>query len=123
MAILTARNAADLMRPAIAGATRERLAIAYLDRDGHLLDLLLRDDAGDHVVLPIREIVGRALALNAFGLVAAHNHPSGDPSPSVADIAATRRLALTCGAVDIRLHDHLIFAGERCVSFRLEGLL
>ena len=53
----------------------------------------------------------------------AHNHPSGDPRPSRADIQATRRLAETADALDIRLHDHLIFAGTDCRSFRELGLL
>ena len=53
----------------------------------------------------------------------AHNHPSGDPSPSRADIEATRRLAEAAAALGIRLHDHLIFAGGDCRSFRALGLL
>ena len=123
MEILTARNAADLVGPALADAMSERLAIAPLGADGRLLELEVRDDAVAHVAFQIRAIIARALALDAAGMVIAHNHPSGDPTPSAADIAATRRLALTCGSLDIRLHDHLIFAGGRCTSFRLEGLL
>ena len=123
MPILTARDAADLVAPALADANRERLAVAHLDMHNRLLDLEVRDHAAMHVDLPIRAIVARALALQTVGLVIAHNHPSGDPSPSAADIAATRRLAMTCGPLDIRLHDYLIFAGGRCTSFRLEGLL
>lgn len=123
MAILTARDAADLIAPRLAGAADELLAVAYLDAAGRLLALEVDAEAGDSVALPIRAIVGRALALDARGLVVAHNHPSGDASPSVADITVTRRLALTCASIDIRLYDHLIFAGKDCTSFRLEGLL
>ena len=126
MPILTARDAADLVGPALADAVHERLAVAHLDTDNQLLELDVRDHAATHVDLPIRSIVARALALETAGLVIAHNHPSGDPSPSAADIAATRRLAMACGSLDIRLHDHLIFAGGAsgaCTSFRLEGLL
>ena len=123
MTILTARDAADLIAPRLAGATGELLAIAYLDTAGRLLALDVTETAADSVALPIRSIVGRALALDARGLVVAHNHPSGDSSPSLADITGTRRLALTCAAIDIRLYDHLIVAGEDCTSFRLEGLL
>jgi DNA repair protein RadC len=121
--ILTARDAADLMAPRLAEAPGERLAIAYLGVTGRLIALDLHSEGRESVALPIRAIVGRALALDARGLVIAHNHPSGDPGPSAADIAATRRLAHACEPLDIRLHDHLIFASGECTSFRLEGLL
>ena len=71
----------------------------------------------------MREIFAAALKCDAFGLVIAHNHPSGDPRPSRADIEATRRLAETAAALGICLHDHLIFAGGECCSFRELGLL
>lgn len=123
MVLLTARDAADLIAPRFAGAAGELLAVAYLDATGRLLALDVDTGEGESALLPIRAIVGRALALDARGLVVAHNHPSGDASPSVADITVTRRLALTCASIDIRLYDHLIFAGPDCTSFRLEGLL
>ena len=123
MTILTARDAADLIAPRLTGSAIELLAVAHLDAAGRLLALDVTEAAADSVALPIRAIVARALALDARGLVVAHNHPSGDASPSVADITGTRRLALTCAAIDLRLYDHLIFAGGDCTSFRLEGLL
>lgn len=52
-----------------------------------------------------------------------HNHPSGDPTPSAADCRVTARLAEVAGALDIALHDHLVFAGGDCRSFRALGLL
>ena len=69
----------------------------------------------------MREIFRAALNHGAAGLVIAHNHPSGDPRPSPADVAATRRLAETAAALDIVVHDHLIFAGGECRSFRELG--
>ena len=71
----------------------------------------------------MRAIFAAGLRHGAEGLVIAHNHPSGDPEPSRADIEATRRLADVAAALGIRLHDHLIFAGGECRSFRELGLL
>jgi DNA repair protein RadC len=77
----------------------------------------------DAVELPLAAILTSALRLGARSIVLAHNHPSGDPSPSASDEAATRRLASAAAGVDIRLQDHLIFAGGQCRSFRTLGLL
>ena len=123
MAIATARDAADLLAPLFAAAAEERVAILYLDKDGRELALDAQPGAADFVGLPIRAIVARALALDARGLVIAHNHPSGDARPSAADRAATRRLAVLCEGLEIVLHDHLIFAGGECESLRRLGLL
>jgi DNA repair protein RadC len=124
MIIGTARDAADLLEPVFASASRERLAVLHLDGERRMLAL---DEAPvdkvDSVGLPVRAIIAKALDLGASGVVIAHNHPSGDPRPSQSDIAATRRLADTAAGVGIRLHDHLIFAGRSCRSFRQLGLL
>jgi DNA repair protein RadC len=79
--------------------------------------------AGDTADLPLRQIIGAALAHGSQGLILAHNHPSGDASPSRADLDATRRLADTAASLGIRVHDHLIFAGRDCRSLRAMGLL
>jgi DNA repair protein RadC len=121
--ILTARDAADLFEPHFADAAGERLVTAFLAADGCLLALDARDEDEAAVTLPMRAIVARALALDATGLVIAHNHPSGDPSPSAEDVRLTRRFAMVCDALGIVLHDHLIFAGGKCESFRRLGLL
>jgi DNA repair protein RadC len=71
----------------------------------------------------MREIFRAALNHGAVGLIIAHNHPSGNPEPSRADIEATRTLAQTAASLGIVLHDHLIFAGDDCRSFRALGLL
>lgn len=124
MQIGTFRDAAILLGPLFSGLAGEKLVVLHLDRGRHLLALEERDAESDaSVLLPIREIIARALEIDARGLVIAHNHPSGDPRPSRADIQATRRLADTADALDIRLHDHLIFAGADCRSFRDLGLL
>jgi len=125
MIVDTARAAADLLAPLFADAGREKLAVLHLDKDRALIAIEEHDIGGgaDEIVLPIREIFSAALRHGAVGLVIAHNHPSGDPRPSRADKAATRRLAETAGVLAFVLHDHLIFAGGECLSFRQLGLL
>ncbi|MGQ0660622.1 JAB domain-containing protein [Sphingosinicella sp.] len=123
MEILTARDAADLFEPHFADAAGERLVAIFLAADGRLLAVDSLDEEGNEVTLPMRALVARALALDATGLVIAHNHPSGDPTPSTEDVRLTRRFAMACDALGIVLHDHLIFAGGRCESFRRLGLL
>lgn len=123
MEIGTARDASRLLAPLFAEPRGERLAIALLDAGREVLALDEMPGRGSDVALPIRAIIVRALELGARGLILAHNHPSGDPSPSRADIAATRRLADVAAALGIRLHDHLIFGGAHCRSFRQLGLL
>jgi len=124
MFIGTARDAADLLRPLFEDLSGERLAILHLDGRGSELHLGVEDSMSpDSAPLPLREIIGVALQLDTAALVIAHNHPSGDPTPSRADLDATGRLAGTAAALGIRLHDHLIFAGGACRSFRELGLL
>lgn len=124
MRIDTASDAADLFRPLFAGLGEERIAVAHLDEERRLIGLTLEDEGGsDQVPVRVRRIVASALRLGSASIVVAHNHPSGDPSPSAEDLSATRALAEAAAAVGIRLHDHLIFAGGKCRSFRAEGFL
>ena len=70
-----------------------------------------------------RSLLNRVLEHGAVGLVLVHNHPSGDPQPSRADVIATRRLSALCQAARIELHDHLVVGGSSAVSMRRAGLL
>lgn len=70
-----------------------------------------------------RDVVGKALSLNASTLIMAHNHPSGDPRPSEGDIAFTRRIYVACKALEIVVADHIIVAKRGICSFREEGYL
>lgn len=124
MIVGTARDAADLMEPLFADAPGEKLAVLHLDAERRMIALDEEEVAGsDAVMLPMRAIFAAALERGTSGLVIAHNHPSGDPQPSRADIEATRQLADIAASLGIRLHDHLIFAGPHCRSFRELGLL
>jgi DNA repair protein RadC len=123
VAIVNARDAAELLAPLFAERAGETLAILYLDAAREPIAREMRDAPGDAIALPLREIFAAALGHRAAGLIVAHNHPSGDATPSRADIEATRLLAETGANLGIRLHDHLIFAGAECRSFRELGLL
>ena len=72
---------------------------------------------------PVYRIVADVGINESAGIVLAHNHPSGDPTPSAADRRATRRLACALDAMDCTIIDHLVFGGNRCASFRQLGLL
>lgn len=124
MPLDTARAAARMLTPYFADGRGEQLVLVYLGAGQAVLAIEAgAREPGDSIDLPVRAVIARALALDAHGLILAHDHPSGDPHPSDADIAVTRRLADTAEAVGVRLYDHLIFAGETCVSFRQLGLL
>ena len=125
MIIANAQDAAELFAPLFADAADgERLAVAHLDEERRLIELVSVDPAArEHVDLPVRRIIEDALRLGARGLVICHNHPSGDAQPSWDDVESTRELAETAARLGIRLHDHLIFAGDDKCSLRELGLL
>ena len=79
-------------------------------------------DPGISLVHP-REVFRAAIAEAAASVIVVHNHPSGDPAPSRADVEATRRLAAALAPLAVALHDHLVFAGGDFRSFRELGLL
>jgi DNA repair protein RadC len=114
----------DYCRMALAHETKEQFRILFLDRRNQLLrDEIMQRGTIDHTPVYPREIVQRALELSAGAIILVHNHPSGDPTPSSADIAMTQQIKLACKAMEIELHDHLIIAGQSTVSFRELGLL
>jgi DNA repair protein RadC len=119
MPIATASDAASLLVPLFARPRGEKLVVLHLDADRHAIAVAEYHPGA----LPLRAIVQAALERNAAGLIVAHNHPSGDLRPSPEDIDATRRLSRLAAELGIRLHDHLIFAGRSCSSFRALGLL
>lgn len=121
--VATARDAARLLGPRLAGKSREMLAVAYLQHEQRLAEFILVPGAPETVELPLRRIFADALRLDATALILAHNHPSGDPQPSREDIEATRILASTGDRLGVRLVDHLIFAGARTCSLRALGLV
>ena len=101
----------------------EHLWIAHLDRSSRCIELVRYDGEEGGVTFPIRALILDAAKHNSVGLVIAHNHPSGDPSPSATDLAITRRVSQVCAALDVLVYDHLIIAGDGWYSFRHAGLL
>ncbi|MFA7434654.1 MAG: DNA repair protein RadC [Gemmobacter sp.] len=114
----------DYCRTAMAHRETEQFRVLYLDRRNVLIaDEEQARGTVDHVPVYPREVVKRALELNASALILVHNHPSGDPTPSEADISMTMRVRDAAGALDIVLHDHLIAGRGGVLSFRSEGYL
>jgi DNA repair protein RadC len=108
----------------LAHAPVEQARVLFLDARNRLLaDEAQGHGTVNHTPLYPREVVKRALELHATALVLAHNHPSGDPTPSREDIVTTRDIKTAAEALGIALHDHVIVARARWLSFRQEGLL
>ena len=102
----------------------EQFRVLYLDRKNVLIaDEEQARGTVDKVPVYPREIVKRALELNATALILVHNHPSGDPTPSNEDIVMTEKVQRAAEALEIVLHDHLVIGKSGEVSFRSEGLL
>lgn len=99
----------DYCRTAMAFADREQFRILFLDKRNQLLaDEVQQTGTVDHTPVYPREVVKRALELSATAVVLVHNHPSGDPTPSQADIQMTRQIADIAAPLGITLHDHII---------------
>ncbi|MET3762679.1 JAB domain-containing protein [Sphingomonas sp. UYEF23] len=108
----------------IATAAQEVAAFGYFDPEWRLLAMRhLPPRCVDAVTIPFRTIVADALASDCALVVMAHNHPSGDPTPSAADYRLTRRIAQALQFIDVALFDHLVIAAQGYRSFRARGLL
>lgn len=110
-------------RTTLAHLPREQFRALYLDRRNILLrDELVADGTVDHAPVYPREVIRRALELSASALILVHNHPSGDPTPSRADIAMTRQIVDGAKLFGLQVHDHLVIGREGTASFRSLGL-
>ena len=114
----------DYCHTAMAHRETEQFRILYLDRKNVLIaDEEQARGTVDHVPVYPREVVKRALELNASALILVHNHPSGDPTPSDSDISMTAQVQDAATVLGITLHDHLIIGKSRELSFRATGYL
>ncbi len=114
----------DYCRTSMAHRETEQFRVLYLDRKNVLIaDEEQAKGTVDHVPVYPREVVKRALELNASALILVHNHPSGDPTPSQADITVTGQIHDAAQVMGIVLHDHLIIGKSCDLSFRSEGYL
>lgn len=120
----SASAVADYLRSRLAGQSRESFRVLFLDRrNGLIADELMGAGTVDQAPVYPREIVRRGLELSACGCCLVHNHPSGDPNPSRADVEMTRQVVEACRALGIAVHDHFLVAGDQVVSLRSAGLM
>lgn len=114
----------DYCHTVMAHRDTEQFRVLFLDRKNVLIaDEQQGEGTVDHVPVYPREVVKRALELNASAMILVHNHPSGDPTPSQEDITMTAQIADAAKALSITLHDHLIIGRSRELSFKSQGLL
>ena len=111
-------------RTTMAHQETEQFRILFLDRKNILIaDEVQARGTVDHVPVYPREVVKRALEINASAIILVHNHPSGDTTPSDADIVVTRQIEDAANALSITLHDHLVISKADEFSFRSAGYL
>jgi DNA repair protein RadC len=125
-------------RPAIAGSdalmaylhaahahlTREEVRVLFLDSKNQLIkDEVIAAGTINQATVHVREVVRRAIELGAAALILVHNHPSGDPTPSGADIALTRDIVTAARLFDVAVHDHFIIGRGGHTSLRSAGLM
>ena len=108
-----------LARAAMAFETREQFRILFLDKKNQLIaDEVQQQGTVDHTPVYTREVIKRALELASTAIVLVHNHPSGDPTPSLADIDMTKKIIQAGEKLGVLVHDHLIIGKKDHVSFR-----
>lgn len=109
----------DYCRTAMAFADKEQFRVLFLDKRNRLIaDELQQVGTIDHTPVYPREVVKRALELSATALILVHNHPSGDPTPSHADIQMTQTIIDIARPLGIAVHDHIIVGKEGHASFK-----
>lgn len=114
----------DYCHTTMAHRETEQFRVLFLDRKNMLIaDEEQAQGTVDHVPVYPREVVKRALELNASAIILVHNHPSGDPTPSDSDVTMTQQVEDAARALGLTLHDHLIIGKSRELSFRAQGYL
>lgn len=114
----------DYLRADMAHHAIERFRVLHLDTKNMLIrDEVMSRGTVDQAAVHVREVIKRALDFGAAAIILVHNHPSGDPSPSRADIDITRAIAAAGKPMGIAVHDHLIVGTGGHVSLRAQGLI
>jgi len=114
----------DYCAAAMARNPNEEFRILFLDRKNILIaDEVQNKGTIDHTPVYPREIVKRALELGASAIILVHNHPSGDPTPSRADIEMTRQITDAAKALHVAVHDHIVIGRSGHASFKALGLM
>ena len=114
----------DYCRTTMAFADKEQFRILFLDKRNHLIaDEQQQTGTVDHTPVYPREVVKRALELSATAVILVHNHPSGDPTPSRADIQMTQAIIDVAGPLGIAVHDHIIVGKDGHASLKALKLI
>lgn len=114
----------DYCRGAMQFEEREQFRVLFLDRKNRLIaDEIIGQGTIDRAPVYPREVIKRALELNAAAIILTHNHPSGDPTPSQSDIDMTANMVDVAKAIGISVHDHIIVGRQNTVSFKSLGLM
>ena len=114
----------EYCRAAMAFETREQFRILFLDKKNQLIaDEVQQRGTVDHTPVYVREVIKRALELSSSAIILVHNHPSGDPTPSLADIDMTKRIMQAGEKLGVMVHDHIIIGKKDHVSFRTLTLI
>ena len=109
----------DYCRSAMIFKDREQFRILFLDKKNQLIaDEVQQEGTVDHTPVYTREVIKRALELAATAIILVHNHPSGDPTPSLADIDMTKKIVQAGEKLGVLVHDHIIVGRKGHVSFR-----
>ncbi len=114
----------DYLHIDMAHLTHERVRVLYLNVQNRLLlDQLVSDGTLDESAIYTREIMAKAMEIGAAALILVHNHPSGSPQPSRADIQVTQKIIDAGRHLGIAVHDHVIIGREGHVSLKAKGLI
>jgi DNA repair protein RadC len=112
------------VRTSLAHEAREQFKVLFLDKKNQLIaDEMMGSGTVDHAPVYPREVVRRALELSASAVILVHNHPSGDPTPSSADVDMTRQVVEAARPLRIAVHDHLVVGRDGVASFKALGLI
>jgi DNA repair protein RadC len=112
------------VRAAMAHEAREQFRVLFLDKKNQLIaDEVMNIGTVDHAPVYPREVARRSLELSASAVILVHNHPSGDPTPSAADIDMTRQVVEAARPLRIAVHDHLVVGRDGVASFKALGLM
>ena len=114
----------DYCRSAMQFEVTEQFRVLFLDRKNRLIaDEVLGQGTVNRAPVYPREILKRALAHESTAIILAHNHPSGDPTPSQSDIDMTKEIVQACKPISVTVHDHLIIGRDNIASFKTLGLM
>jgi DNA repair protein RadC len=114
----------DYLRVDMASLTIERVRVLHLNSRNMLIrDEVMSEGSIDQAAVYVREVIRRAIDLGSVAIILVHNHPSGDPSPSRADIQLTKDIAEAGRRLGIIVHDHIIIGADKHTSLRAAGLI